>query len=244
TLIFWRNNDYASYYEYHGVWVGNTSDIGQMVELKQINATAEDSWEESRVSLGSWSGSDSLWLAFKYKELDGTDWWIDDVVITGNTKGDSGTCKSPYIAYDDFYSPVSWDSIIWHQATGEDSIKIQVEYLNGTWDIIPDIDLSNNSTGFFTSSTCGSIDISGISTTTYDTLRIVTTFTKKTAKAATDPSLKDWTVTTKFGGSAIEERPATFFYSLSQNYPNPFSHKTVIEWNVARGFSLAEGNPE
>jgi len=198
-LVFWSRDNYASYYKYHGIWASTKSqtDTADYTEVTSIPATAEDTWEKRTIDLSAYDGSDSVFIAFRYKEKDGTDWWIDDVTITGDTKGDSGTAKSPSVAYIDFPDRDGWDKVKWTQATGSDSIRIQIEYLDaGTWALVPDDTLANNSTGFFTTTTTDSVDISGLDTTTYDTLRIKSTFIKKAAKAAADPSLLDWEVAT------------------------------------------------
>ena len=194
-LVFWEKENYNVDHEYHGIWYSTTDqNPSSFTQITEIGKAPEDAWAQREVSLPLDS---PVYLAFKYDGTYADQWWVDDVIIIGLVKGDSGLIKSPYIAYDDFSSATSWDSFIWHQATEEDSIRIQIEYLSaGSWSLVPDTNLPGNSTGFFTTSTEGGIDISGLDTTTYDTLRLVSTFIKKSAKAATDPSLVEWEVRT------------------------------------------------
>ncbi|GAI63071.1 unnamed protein product, partial [marine sediment metagenome] len=109
-------------------------------------------WEVYNVDLSAYDGQTSVYVAFRYNELDGTDWWVDDISITGNLDADSGFAVSPPIAFVDFPNRREWDKAQWTQATGNDSIKIQIEFLSGgVWSLVPDIDLPGNSTGFYTS---------------------------------------------------------------------------------------------
>ncbi|MCK4575353.1 hypothetical protein KAU34_03000, partial [candidate division WOR-3 bacterium] len=196
-LVFWSRDNWASYYEYHGIWAstGSQTNSADYVEVINIGPTAEDTWQVYTVNLSSYDGSDSVYFAFRYNELDGTDWWIDDIVITGLSQGNSGIAKSPPVVYTDFPVCTGWEKALWSKATGSDSIGLQIEYLNiGSWTLIPDPDLPGNSSGFFTATANGEVDISGLDTTTYDTLRLVATFIKKSSEAATDPSLLDWEI--------------------------------------------------
>ncbi len=196
-LEFWHRDNWASYYNYHGVWASSASQTnpGDYSEVVETGPTAEDSWEVYNVDLSAYDGQASVYVAFRYNELDGTDWWVDDISITGNLDADSGFAVSPPIAFVDFPNRRGWDKAQWTQATGNDSIKIQIEFLNsGVWLLVPDIDLPGNSTGFYTTLQTGEVDLSGMDTTTYDTLRISSTFIKNSSKSPAYPSLLDWEV--------------------------------------------------
>jgi len=198
-IVFWSRDNWASYYKYHGILVSTTSQTtpADYTEVSSVAPTAEDSWEQRAIDLSAYDGSSSIFVAFRHNERDGTDWWVDDVRITGDTKGDSGVAESTPIAYIDFPDRDGWDKVKWTQSTVSDSIRVQLEYLSGGfWVLIPDGDLTNNSTGFFTKTQTGEVDISGLDTTTYDTLKLVSTFYKKATKASSDPSLLDWEVGT------------------------------------------------
>jgi hypothetical protein len=192
-LVFWHRDNWASYYVYHGIWAStvsqtNPDDYSQVIET---GPTSEDTWEQFMVDLSAYDGSNSVYFAFRYNEYNGTDWWIDDILIRGNTQGDSGTATSTPIAYIDFPVRKGWDKARWTQSTGSDSIKLQLEYKSsGIWSLIPDGALPGNSSGFFTNTQTGEVDISVLDTTTYDTLRLVANL----YKSSIEPSLLDWEV--------------------------------------------------
>lgn len=198
-LVFWSRDNWASYYMYHGLWASTNSQTNpaDFTEVASIPPTAEDTWEERTIDISAYDGSDSVYFAFRYNELDGTDWWVDDVKITGYAKGDSGTMTGVGVVFNDLsttYARAHWGDMVWHKASSGDSIGIQVEYYNGSWQLIPDGDLSGNSTGFYTISAIDTVDLSGLDTVTYNTIRLYGLFYCKATDAPDDPALLDWEV--------------------------------------------------
>jgi hypothetical protein len=81
-------------------------------------------------------------------------------------------------------------------------VKYQLQYYNGTWQLIPDADLSDNSTGFDTSPK----DISSVKTS-YGQIRLKGNLS--TTSASISPSVQDWTVTHYYRKYASPEPTAT-----------------------------------
>ncbi len=101
----------------------------------------------------------------------------------------SGSIKSPTIDFDDGSGP-AWGELSWVDSEpGGSEALYQLEYLNGVgvWELIPDGALSGNSTGFTTSP----INLEALNTTTYNEIRIVSTFT---CSGANCPTLNEWKV--------------------------------------------------
>ncbi len=84
----------------------------------------------------------------------------------------------------------TWDEFSWTDTEPEDTdIKYQIYYFNDPdWVLIPDGDLSNNSTGLDSSP----IDLNSLATTTYD--RIMIKGNLSTTNTSTSPTLFDWHV--------------------------------------------------
>ncbi|MCK4225408.1 choice-of-anchor J domain-containing protein, partial [candidate division WOR-3 bacterium] len=207
TLSFWGQDNYASDYSYHGIWASTTSqtNTNTFSEVQQINATAEDTWEKSTVNLSSYVGNSSVYVAFRYEEINGTEWWVDDITVKSvytNPPG-GGYLLSPPIVYQDLktedYNRNSWDGVKWTKSRASDSIGMQIEYKhNGPWTLVPDNAIGaqggdSNSTGFFDLDTnfC-TVDLSNLTPNTYDTLRIKALFGKGTTKASSNPALYMW----------------------------------------------------
>ncbi len=78
---FWQNENYAGYYEYHGIWVSTaTSDPADFVELVELGPGTEDTWEQVSVSLSDYTGQ-AIYVAFYYAGDYADEWFIDDVSI-------------------------------------------------------------------------------------------------------------------------------------------------------------------
>lgn len=83
---------------------------------------------------------------------------------------------------------LSWDEFSWTDSEPQNTdLKYQIYYSSGSeWYLIPDFDLSGNSTGFDTSP----VDLSGLSTTTYSELKLRADFS--TSDPSTTSELYDW----------------------------------------------------
>ena len=86
-----------------------------------------------------------------------------------------------------------WNEFSWNDTEPENTdLKYHVYYYNTTtseWIMIPDADLTGNSTGFDTSP----VDISGLNVLTYPKLRVRADLSSSSSSAT--PILSDWTVT-------------------------------------------------
>jgi hypothetical protein len=107
-----------------------------------------------------------------------------------------GTLTSNPVAYGDLIAEDSsrsdWDGAKWTKSSADDSIGLQIQYLSGgSWSPVPDVDLPGNSNFFFQMDTsfCN-IDLSGLNTTTYDTLRLLAKF--RSYATAPNPTLNMW----------------------------------------------------
>ncbi|HSE35390.1 MAG TPA: DUF2341 domain-containing protein, partial [Candidatus Paceibacterota bacterium] len=99
------------------------------------------------------------------------------------------TIISTSIDFDDGVSP-AWKRISWSSSQyGSSTLAIQVEYLNasGTWALIPDSDLPNNSVG----TTTGPISIGSLDTVIYNQIRLRGS---GTCVLGACPYLHDWRV--------------------------------------------------
>ena len=106
----------------------------------------------------------------------------------------SGSMSSIYV--DAPSNIISWGELNWTEAEpGSTSANLQVYYKNtgGTRTIVPDSDLSGNSSGFAS----GPIDLSGLDVATYDELSIEVQLT--TGASAATPDLRDWSIDYVYG---------------------------------------------
>ncbi len=98
------------------------------------------------------------------------------------------TIRSPAIDFDWVPGASSWGSFNWSEDETNGTIKVQLYYNNGgTPTIVPDSALPGNSSGFST----GPINISGLSTTTYNEIYLLATFTGS-------PVLVNWNIAWNF----------------------------------------------
>lgn len=86
-LSFWQNIVWVQYYNYHGVWISNGSsdpNAGDYVELAKLVPTEDNeyAWIQEQIDLGSYAGQ-SVYLAFRYKGDYDSEWYLDDISITG-----------------------------------------------------------------------------------------------------------------------------------------------------------------
>ncbi len=98
----------------------------------------------------------------------------------------SGSIMSSPINYSFVPGATSWDSASWSKTATSGTVSMQVYYGASCSTIIPDGDLSGNSTGFASSP----INLSGLSTSTYSTICLKASITS-------GATLNDWTVAYK-----------------------------------------------
>ncbi|HHS49814.1 MAG TPA: hypothetical protein ENN07_01725 [candidate division Zixibacteria bacterium] len=117
------------------------------------------------------------------------DWLAVDVYY--NNEITSGDMLSTRIDYSSVSGAVGWNKVEWNDVETTGDIKYRVYYnVGGTPILVPDAVLPGNSTGFDTSP----IDISGLSTSTYNALFIGAFLTN----IGGSPQLLDWTVSWRF----------------------------------------------
>jgi hypothetical protein len=125
---------------------------------------------------------------------------FDDTEVSGNdviltTGFTPGTTTGAAIDFDDRTTGNAWGSLSWNDNETTGDIRYRIEYLNGsTWTMVPDADLSGNSSGFGTSP----VSLLSLSPTTYNQIRVVATLTN----IGGTPRLLDWTVA---WGLAVEQ---------------------------------------
>ncbi|MCK4321216.1 T9SS type A sorting domain-containing protein [candidate division WOR-3 bacterium] len=241
TLSFWGQDTRASCYEYHGVLVSTTSqmDTSSFSEIQQITATAEGTWEQSLIDVSAYAGQSTVYFAWRYKEMSGTNWFLDDIEIFGH--GSKGTLTSPVVTYSDLLNEnpyrSHWDGVKWTKSQIDDSIGVQIEYKSlGSWDLVPDFDLPGNSNGFFDQATdfC-TVDLSTLNTSTYDSLRIKAIFRRLNEKASSDPTLLMWGLgNTQDSITGISEDENPYKCALIKIEPNPFTNITEIRYQLPK----------
>lgn len=82
-LTFWQNQNYDSYYVYHGIWISTGSNLpssGDFIQLDSLGAGTEDTWEKVTVNLSAYAGQD-IYLAFVYVGDFADEWYIDDIKV-------------------------------------------------------------------------------------------------------------------------------------------------------------------
>ena len=81
-LSFWQKGVFDSFYDYHGIWVSESSDdpsSGDFVQLTEIGACT-NVWTEYTVDLSTYAGK-TIYLAFVYQGNFADRWLIDDVSL-------------------------------------------------------------------------------------------------------------------------------------------------------------------
>lgn len=240
TLSFYQRGNYVTnWYEYWGLFASTSSqtDTSTFTEVVEVGPGIEDAWQEKIVDLSQYCGEDTLYLAFRYKEYNGTDWWVDDITLMVPNPGatDSGRITSIPVVYNwliEGYDRFTygWGDIFWEKSSSSDSMGIQLEYLsNGVWYKVPDPDIPSNSSGIFTSTKIGTLGISNLDTLVYDTVRIIGLIYAPVSKASSDPALLSWEIGNleRYAGVTehTDNKPGEF--ALFKITPNPI-HTTAI----------------
>ena len=243
TLSFWGLDERASYYGYHGIWISTTSqsDTSTFSELQQIPATSEGIWEHFVVDISAYAGQPTVYFAWRYNEVAGTNWYIDDISIFENKSEGEGILTSPPVAYRDLITEnpyrTSWDGAKWRKSSADDSIGMQIEYMDvGVWNLVPDSLLSGNSIGLFdqTSKFC-TVDLSTLNINIYDSLRMKLIFRSSSIKASGSPALKMLAIGNSDSiVSGISSNEKSVPFALTGNHPNPFTNQTEIQYQLPK----------
>lgn len=144
-------------------------------------------WSEIRSFTIDTSSAISAWFQTEDEQFD-TNTLVN--VSTGSdraTPSAAGSMTSTAIDFDDGTNGTAWGQFYFTESDSNAEIIYQVEYLTdaSTWTLIPDADLSGNSSGF-----TATTSLLGLDTDTYNQIRLVATFSGITGS----PYIDDWTV--------------------------------------------------
>jgi hypothetical protein len=243
TLNFYQRGNWMGYYEYWGLLASTSSksDTSSFIEVMEVGPGLEDAWEHKIVDLSQFRGHDTLYLAFRYKESNGSDWWIDDlkVSIPKTNAVDSGKIISTPINYKYLKSKFDrlgegWGDIYWEKKSAIDSIGIKLEYYNnGDWLAVPDSVLSGNSSGFFTNVVIGTLKINNLDTLIYDSLRMVGLIYAPLNKSSENPALLSWEIGNLGSYTGLfddyDENLTFFLYPVN---PNPVFRNCEFKYSI------------
>ncbi len=144
--------------------------------VKTYSATGENIWKDLF--------ADGIYVAdFEHIKIEN-----GELMLASTTVSMTGYAQS--IEIDPDYL-VEWIDFSWNDnvpASTTMSYQLFYENSSSTYSLVPNIDLPNNSTGFSSSP----VDISGLSTTTYDRLKMQVSL--GTDSTTTTPSLQDWQI--------------------------------------------------
>lgn len=120
--------------------------------------------------------------------------WYEPVMLAAQQyQASAGTVQSPIIDFDSVPNRPTWGEALWSATTPVGTaVTFQVMYATSTNECtapIPDLALPGNSAGF--SATSSPLDLSGLSTSTYNQICLHASLTSQTAQS---PTLDDWSV--------------------------------------------------
>ena len=229
------------------------------VRGKDPNGTGDwGSWSSAQSITVDTSTSITTWFQtteaqFDTDMLTGVETSGTDIVqlISGST---TGSIYSPAIDFSWNSGENAWGGLSWNDNETAGDITYHIEYYTSTssWALIPDSDLSGNSTGFDTSS----VSLTGLDSDTYGILRIYGDFTD----SGGSPVLNDWTVTwgnriakptlhSPFDNEKFETTTPSFIftttdpeddeltYEISWSTDSTFTSSTTKDSSVDTGFS-------
>ncbi len=169
------------------------------------------------INLTAYLPADSVQFQWMYHDESSSSNWgwacaCDNIVVTcsSSASSDEGTLTGVAAAYGDLsatYARPHWGYAVWNKASAQDSVGLQVEYYSSTWQLVPDGVLPGNSTGFYTTLAAGSVDLSGLDTLTYNTLRLVGLFYRKFTDSPNDPALLHWEIGNNSGIETVPPEP-------------------------------------
>ncbi len=187
-----------------GIWrPGSTTPYWQHASSSQRTADATYQFSITSNISEYFDGSNRIHLIY-FNEDDDDPVIIDyvQVTITSNT-ADSGVLTGTSLDFNDGNGP-AWGQMRWNDSEpGLSTITYQLQYLTGggSWALIPDGDLSGNSSGFSTTP----LNLGGLDTTTYNEIRPIANFD---CILSSCPTLSDWAITWSPGftvsGTAFE----------------------------------------
>jgi hypothetical protein len=191
------------------------------------------------IDLSSYLPADSVQFEWMYHDESASSNWgygaaCDNIFVTYSysLSNDEGSMTSVGVFFNDLSSTCTrahWGDAVIRKASGGDSINVQFEYYTGTWQLVPNGELPGNSAGFYSTSALDTIDLTGLDTTTYNTLRMIASFYRIVSEAPDDPCLLDWEIGNNSNYIGIAENKTgisvmnpmlTVFPSVSKNHLN------------------------
>jgi subtilisin family serine protease len=197
-----------------------------------IASYAANSNGTANINLTTYLPADSVQFAWLYHDEASASHWgwasaCDNIVVVYSYSftNDQGTITGTPVDYSDLsevFGRPHWGKALWHKAGSGDSIGVQVEYYNGSWQLVPDVDLPGNSSGFFSTGQIGEVSISGLDTLTYGTLRLVSTLQRIIVDSPGEPALLDWEIGNLSGGETVPPEPFSLIAPVdSELFSNP-----------------------
>jgi hypothetical protein len=146
--------------------------------------------------VAAFDGQSNCRLRWRFYDTYGYGGGVDNVqVFTTGQNNLAGQLRTSAIAYAELnntYARSNWGYIHCWKQNAADSIGLQVEYCNNNaWALIPDGALAGNSAGYFNNaSKVVTRNLTGLNTTTYDSIRVVVKMFKTPGKATVTPVLR------------------------------------------------------
>jgi hypothetical protein len=205
--------------------------------------------------LTSYLPADSVQFEWMYHDETSSSHWgyacaCDNVFVRysyslTNNQGTMTGVSVPFQELSHTYPRAHWGDAVWHKASGQDSIGLQVEYFNGsTWQLVPNTDLPGNLSGFYTQLAVDSIDMHTLDTTTYHTIRLVSNFYRINTDSPDNPALLVWEVGNYSNYIGIEEGSHNMaLQPMLRAYPSIFRQKMNIEFSLGPNLDVANSDP-
>lgn len=205
------------------------------------------------IDLTSYLPADSARFEWRYHDETSSSHWgwasaCDNVIVSYSYSfsNNQGSVSSVPVDINDLstvHSRPHWGRALWRKAAPTDSIGIQIEHFTSTWQLVPDGDLPGNSTGFYTSAQTGQINLSGLDTLMYGTLRLVGTLQRSGVASRDDPALLDWEIGNLAGGESVPPEPFSLISPadstlFSNPRPNFIWHSTYDTGSGLRDYRV------
>lgn len=202
--------------------------------------------------VAAFDGQANCRLRWRFYDNNGYGAGVDNVLVFAwGQNNQAGQLRTSMVYYPDLnntYARANWGYIHCYKRAAADSIGLQVEYCNNSlWALVPDGALAGNSIGYFDNSkSVITRNITGLNTTTYDSIRVVARLFKTPGKATVNPALKALEVgATSATPQAVEL--SLFTFSLVpggvQLYWRTESEKDCDYWEIQRS-AAGEGSFE
>ncbi|MDB9944391.1 hypothetical protein OAD26_00120, partial [bacterium] len=205
-----------------------SNDWGMWSEIRSFTV-------DTGLTVSAWHQTDDE--QFDTNTLVGLESGGDDIeFISGST---TGSMKSTAINFTDGSIGTAWGEFSFNETDPSGVINYQIEYYDSGWSLVPDVDLSGNSTGFTATTSLVDLDVD-----TYGTIRLVANFTG----TAGTPKVLDWTVewgyridtptiTKLFPNEKVGTTTPVFEFTTTDPQDDDLTYE--IEWSVNYDFTAA-----